>query len=58
MNLHEYDFDSLLGLGFTEKAKDYLKSACWKGYEAVGTKMKGGRSVPNCVPVDKKKSKK
>ena len=26
---------------------------CWKGYEMVGTKMKGGKEVPNCV---KKKS--
>lgn len=23
---------------------------CWKGYEQVGTKRKGKRSVPNCVP--------
>lgn len=23
---------------------------CWKGYEPVGTKKKGGRTVPNCVP--------
>ena len=22
---------------------------CWKGYEMVGTKMKNGREVPNCV---------
>ena len=28
-----------------------LKSACWKGYTAVGMKMKNGRKVPNCVPV-------
>lgn len=28
-----------------------LKDACWKGYTAVGTKQKGGRTVPNCVPV-------
>jgi hypothetical protein len=27
-----------------------LKSACWKGYTAVGMKMKNGRKVPNCVP--------
>ena len=27
-----------------------LKKACWKGYTAVGTKQKGGRTVPNCVP--------
>ena len=25
--------------------------ACWKGYQAVGTKRKGNRQVPNCVPV-------
>ena len=28
-----------------------LKSACWTGYTAVGMKNKGGRQVPNCVPV-------
>ena len=27
-----------------------LKKACWTGYTAVGTKKKGGRTVPNCVP--------
>jgi hypothetical protein len=57
MNLHEYDFDRLLGLGYTEKATGDLKEACWKGYTAIGTKKKGGRTVPNCVPVDKKSKK-
>jgi hypothetical protein len=28
--------------------------ACWKGYEQVGMKQKGGRKVPNCVPITKK----
>lgn len=23
---------------------------CWKGYEQVGMKKKGGKEVPNCVP--------
>jgi len=23
----------------------------WQGYSAVGTKKKGGKTVPNCVPV-------
>jgi DNA-binding transcriptional ArsR family regulator len=23
---------------------------CWRGYHMVGTKKKGGRTVPNCVP--------
>ena len=33
-----------------EKATGGLKDACWKGYTAVGMKMKNGRKVPNCVP--------
>jgi hypothetical protein len=28
------------------------KDPCWKGYEMVGTKKKGGREVPNCVPAN------
>ena len=52
--IENYDWDRLDGLGFAEKAKDGLKSACWAGYEAVGTKKKGGRQVPNCVKVDSK----
>ena len=27
-----------------------LEEACWPGYEAIGTKIKRGKSVPNCVP--------
>ena len=27
-----------------------LKNACWKGYTAIGTKKKNGKTVPNCVP--------
>lgn len=26
------------------------KGPCWKKYRQVGTKMKNGRQVPNCVP--------
>ena len=47
----DYDWDRLDGLGFAEGTKDGLKSACWKGYEAIGMKTKGGRKVPNCVKV-------
>jgi len=32
----------------TEKDED---DPCWSGYEQVGTKMKDGDEVPNCVPV-------
>lgn len=31
-----------------------LKDACWKGYEAIGTKKKNGKTVPNCVPKEDK----
>ena len=26
------------------------ENPCWKGYKPVGTKKKGGKTVPNCVP--------
>ena len=41
------------------KAADHLQNEekkmkgedpCWKGYQMVGTKKKGGKEVPNCVP--------
>ena len=53
MNFEDFDWERLEGLGFAEKTKEGLKSACWKGYEAVGMKNKGGKKVPNCVPVKK-----
>ena len=51
----DYDWDRLDGLGFAEDAREELKKACWKGYEAIGVKKKNGRTVPNCVPIKKKK---
>ena len=30
-----------------------LKKPCWDGYEQIGTKMKDGKEVPNCVPLEK-----
>ena len=38
----------------TRMAGQKLAQACWKGYEAIGMKVKDGREVPNCVPVKKK----
>jgi hypothetical protein len=29
-----------------------LEKSCWKGYIARGTKKKGDRMVPNCVPLE------
>jgi hypothetical protein len=34
----------------TEPVAEGLEDACWKGYEAIGMKMKNGKKVPNCVP--------
>ena len=36
------------------KSKTKMNRPCWRGYEMVGTKKKGGRTVPNCVPKKKK----
>ena len=30
-----------------------MEKACWEGYEQRGMKDKGGRKVPNCVPIKK-----
>lgn len=50
------DLDSL-----TRAALRFAKSVgrpnpCWPGYEMVGTKVKNGKRVPNCVPIKRKKS--
>ena len=34
----------------TEGLKNPKDNPCWKGYKPVGTKEKGGKTVPNCVP--------
>jgi hypothetical protein len=31
-----------------------IREACWTGYKQVGTKKKGDRQVPNCVPEETK----
>ena len=35
----------------SEKQKGLDGKACWKGYRRMGTKMKGGKRVDNCVKV-------
>jgi dGTP triphosphohydrolase len=32
---------------------DNMEKACWSGYTQEGMKEKGGRMVPNCVPIKK-----
>lgn len=31
---------------------DNLTEVCWEGYKQVGMKDKGGKQVPNCVPIN------
>jgi hypothetical protein len=44
--------DTLIAI---EKSSKILESIvnedCWKGYEQIGMKDKGGKEVPNCVPI-------
>jgi hypothetical protein len=30
---------------------DNINEVCWEGYKQVGMKDKGGKMVPNCVPI-------
>ena len=29
----------------------HIDEACWSGYQQIGMKDKGGKQVPNCVPI-------
>ena len=35
-----------------EEIINALNEKCWDGYKQVGMKKKGGRNVPNCVPLE------
>lgn len=37
---------------FSMNEEDTLNEECWDGYKRVGSKMKNGKKVPNCVPVN------
>ena len=62
LNGVEYVFESeeeVLEEGSMKQArKNVGASTCWKGYKAKGTKMKGGKSVPNCVKEEEIQEKK
>jgi hypothetical protein len=61
----EDEMDNTKGLSDEEISKSYesdnededkwdnMEKACWSGYEQQGMKDKGGRKVPNCVPIKK-----
>ena len=41
-----------------EPVKDEMKEPCQAGYEMIGTKIKNGKTVPNCVPIKQSKMSK
>lgn len=43
--------DNVLRRLYGEDKKEDLKDPCWDGYEQIGTKIKDGKEVPNCVPI-------
>ena len=65
INNHDMDseiamamYDSQMGKSYhseneDEDKWDNIQKACWVGYTQRGMKDKGGRMVPNCVPVGK-----
>tara|TARA_R110000787_G_scaffold49646_1_gene118931 strand:- start:43 stop:267 length:225 start_codon:yes stop_codon:yes gene_type:complete len=44
------DHERMDKMGYTHDSPKKKKGPCWKNYEMVGMKSKGGRKVPNCVP--------
>jgi hypothetical protein len=56
---HEMDAEETMKSYHSEDEEmdkwDNVAKACWVGYEQRGMKEKGGRMVPNCVPVGKLK---
>lgn len=47
--LTKKDFEKLRAMGEEKKMKG--DDPCWDNYEMIGMKKKGGKEVPNCVPV-------
>ena len=47
---HEHEEDGKIWYMPCETHQE-LKAPCWDGYEQIGTKMKDGKEVPNCVPL-------
>jgi hypothetical protein len=41
---------------YTKLKKSDIEEDCWKGYKQVGSKIKNGKNVPNCVPTNEASS--
>lgn len=42
--------DAFRGIDLTKLQEDGLEDACWDGWKALGTKVIGNTTVPNCIP--------
>jgi hypothetical protein len=51
MGYHEHEEDGKTWYMPCQTHTD-LKAPCWDGYEQIGTKIKDGKEVPNCVPLN------
>jgi len=40
------------GIDLSQEQELIEPNPCQEGYEAYGTKIKNGKSVPNCIPID------
>ena len=47
---HEHEVEGVVYFMPCENHEE-LKAPCWDGYEQIGSKMKNGKKVPNCVPL-------
>ena len=47
----------LSGIKPTKLAEKEMVNPCWDGWEMIGTKIKDGVEVPNCVPIKEEQSK-
>ncbi len=43
---------------FSLNEDEEINEGCWEGYKRVGSKMKNGKKVPNCVPINEASSSK
>lgn len=43
---------------FSLNEDEEINEGCWEGYKRVGSKMKNGKKVPNCVPINESSSPK